>query len=370
MISDARVLIDYLSFTFRPESATSDAMMAKISARHEAEKSGDSVNVWMAKCLGIDKKVKDLFSFVPNPQHMYTLLDTVEQGDINAACTKSALAVFESLKGVISYLDFRDRSHGYCGYTKSMELFRDGINCGLIAWGGKNSGVYVSLSGKGLAQVNYESLHSILSGLPFPKITRVDLAYDDFDGEYDYCWALKQYHGGGFTAGGNMPKCGIVCSGGAPDSDGGLFFENGRTFYVGSRKNGKVYRGYEKGRQMASISETFGSQLDWFRHEVEIHAQKRVIPLSVLLSPADYFVGAYPCLGDIVKASGKRISIKKKIFRNQLDGLVTSARNSYGKLITFLSEHMKYSSDEILELLKSRAETVPRSMYKHVFINV
>src|SRR5438309_783047 len=61
---------------------------------------------------------------------------------------------------------------------------------------------------------------------------------------------------------------------------------DGCTFYVGARANGKMFRGYEKGRQLGD------AQSNWFRVEVEFRAKDRLIPLDVLTDPTPYLAGS------------------------------------------------------------------------------
>jgi DNA relaxase NicK len=52
---------------------------------------------------------------------------------------------------------------------------------------------------------------------------------------------------------------------------------------VGKRKNGKLLRVYEKGKQLGDESSP------WVRWELELHNRDRVIPWEVLLEPVQDF---------------------------------------------------------------------------------
>lgn len=57
-------------------------------------------------------------------------------------------------------------------------------SCGLIGWGAANHGCMVSFSGVGCAALDFQALHDVISHVPGVRITRVDLALDDYDGEH------------------------------------------------------------------------------------------------------------------------------------------------------------------------------------------
>lgn len=98
------------------------------------------------------------------------------------------------------------------------------------------------------------------------KISRIDLAHDDFKGEYSsFDWANEQESNDMFLLPKtrNRPACTI-----AGEFKHGDPQNKGLTLYVGSRKNGKVIRCYEKGKQLGDKSSP------WFRSELEIHAKK------------------------------------------------------------------------------------------------
>ena len=133
---------------------------------------------------------------------------------------------------------------------------------GFVCIGGNNNTVMVSLTGTGLgaAVSGWESrlkefaqiLQDKYSQKSF-KITRVDLAKDFFDGEYNIETMLRDYYEGGFTLNKKRPTL----------LKFGYGWENqeclgeGRTLYIGKRENSRYIRGYEKGKQLG------GFDLNW-----------------------------------------------------------------------------------------------------------
>ncbi|ENC6658643.1 phage replication initiation protein, partial [Aeromonas hydrophila] len=78
----------------------------------------------------------------------------------------------------------RPRRSGLHGYANSADLLCDGMPCGLIGWGAANHGCMVSFSGVGCAALDFQALHSVISHVPGLRITRVDLALDDYSGKH------------------------------------------------------------------------------------------------------------------------------------------------------------------------------------------
>jgi DNA relaxase NicK len=192
-------------------------------------------------------------------------------------------------------------SRGWCGYEERENLLlktSDGAEMllGFIAYGGEHQRGRrcVSLSGVGCAAVkSWEPMKHALTRNK-GKITRIDLAVDDIGGgRLSLSGARKAHKRGGFTSAGRKP--------------GSCWYGNdsnaGNTFNVGSRQGGKMFRAYEKGKQLGD------RESKWVRFEVELHCKDRVIPLDVLNNPLQYFRGAYPYLGRVVPHDTPVLSI-------------------------------------------------------------
>jgi phage replication initiation protein len=105
----------------------------------------------------------------------------------------------------------------------------------------------------------------------------------------------------------------------------------GRSLYVGLRRNGKMCRVYEKGREQGDPNS------EWVRFEVEFRNNKRVIPLDALIAPSDYFVAAYPCLRLLEQGpTPKRIEVKRKAAEINIEASLRNIRDSYGKYAAVL----------------------------------
>lgn len=194
-----------------------------------------------------------------------------------------------------SYLQY---AHGYTIYSQEKDIL---MNIGI---GGEhqNNTVLFSLTGTGckLAHEGWEEfLYISLKSAINPKITRMDLCHDDLEGDYSSFELANQAETDNhfvLPKTRNRPSCTI--SGEFKHGDPN---NKGLTLYVGSRKNGKVFRGYEKGKQLGD------PKSKWFRSEIEVHAKARVIPLEVLLKPTEFFCGAYPYCLDLVHKAKKNM---------------------------------------------------------------
>lgn len=251
--------------------------------------------------------------------------------------TYDALSFIEldkQLRAAFGFASSMSRNKGHLGYSDSWEL---GEGFGILATGGKSQGntCLVSLNGSGCSPVNdWQAVHDLLASLN-AKITRIDLAHDDFAGVYNVTAGLEMLALGEFTLNGRPPNAQFV-----DDFDSG----KGKTLYIGNRDNGKLLRIYEKGKQL-------GDPLSpWVRWELELHNKDRTIPLDVLLRPGDYLAGGYPCLSWISETQD-RIKTTRQQLRISFDHLVKHCRQSYGKLLYVMHEGLGKEPLEIVQAL-------------------
>lgn len=227
-------------------------------------------------------------------------------------------------------------------YNTSINLLDD---CGFVAFGGndvtiKPDGTLIqreprinfTVTGQGCSRIShFKNLMPLLESLG-GKITRVDIALDDYQGVHNIEFAKTQYERGGYTSSGRPPKSQYIDDMGSGD---------GKTFYVGNRNYGKMLRVYEKGRQL-------GDKLSpWVRWEVEINCKDRDIPLRVLADPQAYFVGAYPVL-QFVEYCAWVIKTNKEKARITYQRLRSVMVNQYGKLLNFAKIKLELSDHQIV----------------------
>ncbi|QCG48203.1 replication initiation factor domain-containing protein [Aeromonas schubertii] len=259
------------------------------------------------------------------------------------------------------------RSAGLHGYAHSANLLCDGLPCGLVAWGAANHGCMVSFSGVGCAALDFQMLHLVISHMPSVRITRVDLALDDYSGEViSYQGAIAGAEAGEFhPQRGRAPSWMKIESGEfviAEISKGiakryGMAPTKGCSFYVGSRINGKCCRIYEKGKQMQSDEHP-----GWVRAEGELHNKDRVIPLDVLINPDPYFAGMYPQFAKWLDAVSEqetmpvRVTTFKNKFKTSRDNAVFNMSRMAGRLVNWLANVEGMAPENIINQLTAHLE--------------
>jgi DNA relaxase NicK len=214
-----------------------------------------------------------------------------------------------------------DCDYGWNGYTRRTMLGE----FGMVAWGGKsqNDTAYVSLNAHGCAMAtDWVGIEAWIAGRQ-AKISRIDLAHDDFTGE---AWNIErlraEYLGEGFSGtNGRKPSSMLI-----GDYDN---LDKGRTYQIGTRAAGKLLRGYEKGKQLGDPDSP------WFRIELELLAKNRLIPWEVLTKPGQYLAGAYPCLAGLAECPS-RIPSSIKAAGTEYEALVRHVRRQYGQAITLI----------------------------------
>lgn len=197
------------------------------------------------------------------------------------------------LGGILEVGQMEDKGMDY--YTARTALLHHGAVVGWVLAGAKTSSqastVHVNLFGSALLHIPMADLQHLQQFIEDASgwITRVDLAVD--------VWSGREIHGvrsayleGAFDVRGKRP---------GQREHGSWTMGHSRTFEVGSRGTGKLFRAYEKGHEL--FGHDSGESPEWLRYEVEIRNNHRLIDLDVLTRPADYFAGAYPFCGQLLE---------------------------------------------------------------------
>ncbi|WP_439836396.1 replication initiation factor domain-containing protein [Aeromonas enteropelogenes] len=290
---------------------------------------------------------------------------------LDSLCCSELDIFFEELNHEIGVpipcprFSYRLRRGGVHGYAHSGDILIDGVCCGLIAWGAANHGCFVSFSGAGCDALDFGALYRVLVRVPGVRITRVDLALDDYQGQtISYEAAVEAAKSGGFhPARGMAPKWMKIEAGEfelIPEVVKGLtkrfgmIANAGCSLYIGSRINGKCGRMYEKGKQLSSTEYP-----DWVRAEGELHSKDRVIPLDVLINPDPYFAGLYPQFAiwlDKLKESDKQVEpVRIVTFKNKYiisrDNAVQNMARVAGRLVNWLKTVEGLNPESIVKQL-------------------
>ncbi|MDR2874962.1 MAG: replication initiation factor domain-containing protein [Methylobacillus sp.] len=229
------------------------------------------------------------------------------------------------------------RLGNWLGYATCFNL--GGL--GKLGIGGEsqNGTIHVSLTGAGCAHVpNWQAVHDWLQTIKV-RITRIDLAHDDFTGEtLNIEIAKRWYLEGLFKTGGRNPSHNVLGDWLDPDSP------KGRTLGIGNRSSGKYARIYEKGKE-----QNFPNSR-WTRAEVQLSGKSRVIPLDVLLRPCDYLAGAYPCFA-FLSTVQERIRTVSKVVSMSFDAAVKHTRSTGGKVVNMLRTYHHGDDSKVVEAL-------------------
>jgi len=256
-------------------------------------------------------------------------------GNVGAHCLMVAQAIADYLFPGLFEIGEQGRGRFYAWRFSLKDA--QGDHVGLIEFGGMNTlrmdgtrTARVELTGTGcrLFETSSGSDHAqrwsllaSLLGAVDARLTRIDIAADDFEGCWPVEWAIQQYEAGGFDRRGQRPKARLI------DDMGN---KTGTTFYVGSRKSENQLRVYEKGREQGD------TESPWVRFEGEFHASnRRELPLDMLVDPAPYLVGAYPVL-DFVGGIGERLRIAAAEVLANCKRAVAAFRRQYGPMLNAL----------------------------------
>lgn len=285
------------------------------------------------------------------------------------------LELSKKLEEILGYPITKQYPKGKNNYENSYEL---GNGWGFLAIGGvyQRDTVQVYIDGQGCMSATegferriYEFLERV-SG----KYTRLDLAADFHRGEYSVDKAFEDHLNGLFK----MPTSINPRSEkrGCWDYEA-LGVENtGRTYYIGTKSSGKLFRVYEKGLQLAHemkkderFKESFVSEYaPWARVELQLGTRNREIPLDAILYPAQYLAGSAPALS-FLHEEQKRIPVKKKTLKATLETAKQFIQNSCGKwLYAFqelycLDEQGNPDDNKFLEFIRSlMVESLPKRL--------
>lgn len=225
----------------------------------------------------------------------------------------------------------------------------DGTHTARIELTGEGCRIYEASGGNDHAE-RWSLLASLL-GCANARISRIDIAADDFKGEHPVSWAIARYEAGDFDKRGQRPKARLI------DDMGN---RTGKTFYVGSRKSENQLRVYEKGRERGDPNS------EWVRYEGEFHASnRRELPLDMMVNGAAYLVGAYPVL-DFVDGIGERLRIETEKVLATCRRAVANLRHQYGPMLNAMLHAAGGDEATLGRLITGTARSVLPGWCTHV----
>ncbi|WP_367154049.1 replication initiation factor domain-containing protein [Methylomonas sp. HYX-M1] len=263
------------------------------------------------------------------------------------------MALSAQLFDVFGFGVTHQRENGLNFYKHAYDLGENGW--GFVCIGGQRDSISVTVKGQGLmaAREGWEQrLYDLLQRIPGAKLTRIDLAADNFNSDTSLDDYLAMYHAGLFSNRSRQPN--IEQAGNWINPNG-----KGRTLYIGNRQSGKLLRIYEKGLQLAKgFHEKYPN---WVRVELELKNDDRIIPFDALLRPGQYLAGAYPALARFHQVQ-ERVKTYKRQAESTLIKALEVTRHQFGRYIWALVEF--YGPETALQKLTHGKEELPKSLEK------
>ncbi len=232
--------------------------------------------------------------------------------------------------------DVRGYLHGYAHHVR---LVAGEQKCGFIGFMGEHQrGTFcIQLTGAGCAHIEAWAQLAAKLQSAFARITRVDVALDDFAGVFDLGDVRTLHDNGLFTTNGRPPALGF-----AGFEDG-----SGQTIYVGKNAGNQQLCAYEKGKQLGD------PESPWLRLEARFGAKYRAIPLELLTNPAAFFAGHYPAFAHCVEALALRMRTMVERAKSTFVKAMHNARRQYGGLLEVMRRNCRNATEfgEFAELL-------------------
>lgn len=251
----------------------------------------------------------------------------------------------------VGSLTFENRKFGKNHYEHGAVLLLNGAVFAELNWGGQHQRetVQIILKGQGCSYVpDWAPVVTRMNNLVKCKISRIDVAYDSYDGSLtlEQVWAARVDRKSWIRgSGGRPPKIWPI---GPMDER----TPDGRSIYIGNRDSDLVTRVYEKGLQLfKSLVRREGIdpfvdlvQLDpdqpafipgnYVRFECEFKPCTTLLPNTVLLDTDALFAGAYPYAEKLLKHKQPYIRLRQDhVVMTDLDAILNQIRVQYGPSI-------------------------------------
>jgi DNA relaxase NicK len=216
-------------------------------------------------------------------------------------------------------------------YTSHFKFYTpDDQVCGFFAIGGpsQRGTVCVEFTGAGCAHIPVWAHARAFLETIGAKLTRVDVAHDDYAGRYNLDDAKRWHAAGMFTTNGRPPAM----------NEQGWDDGSGRTVYIGKNAANQQLCVYEKGRQQGARD---GDRLaSWIRWEGRFGSKYRTIPFDVLTSPVEYLVGHFPPLARWITAQMTRMRTSAERAAANLDSAIRFAKRQCGALFNLVKKQV------------------------------
>lgn len=269
-----------------------------------------------------------------NPDDYYNSIfmsSEIEQHEKDRLADELAFYISTELGDIFgsAFTDLKRNVKGLHGYKYQYTIGSDDYILGKVAFGGNKSTVLVMITGKGCYEASEcfeRNLYDFLNSCEKAKISRIDLALDDFNGDFSSAeQADLADTNNQFSLTNRQPTVQKL-------GDWKRHQGNGRTLQVGKRENGKMYRGYEKGKQLGD------KESPWFRSEIELKNKDRVIPFDILINPTEYFAGSYPYCYELVEQKFSLENSKQSLPVQRIETMKNESEISFQKSVSVMKK--------------------------------
>lgn len=273
------------------------------------------------------------------------------QAELEHVCVIRAREFAEKILG-LKCGQYREK--GLFGYKDSCHLLdpTGRHQLGFMAVGGNNDTVYFQITGTGcehvFEKISPRHLHFWLSEiLQIINVSRIDLCYDDFTGNFDTNYAKKAYDDEAFQnpRGGQHPSIRLNYS----ESRGKV---TGDTVYIGNRQSKVMWRIYDKALEQG-LEDTC-----WYRTEVEL----KKFPVEVLKDPALAFCGLCAFANSFANNKEREknaVNLRRSVVRVKLDfaGKMRWAKRQFGPTLQAIIEHLNGDIESAVDALTIKSKT-------------
>ncbi|PHR81619.1 MAG: hypothetical protein COA59_15565 [Colwellia sp.] len=333
------IKIDFLAFTFPISALRHCSKAGRINFPHEM--TVIKKDFFSKKDVHHTVNFKNYGIWPEVPEIKWRKVKNLEEHELMHAEFKATMLKFyeETLKiwaGEVLGFDISPmRGKGFQGYKDSATLRFLGKDVGFVCIGGQRDTIHFQISGTGCKSlfehttpfVIHHWLHRVFS---VSKLSRIDLAYDDFDNNFNCDYAEKAYIDGFFRTSnrGPAPLC---------EPRNKYTYEaklnkllkvfSQEMFCVGSRSSAVYWRIYNKKLEQGIKQD----DLTWYRSESEL----KKWDVDALLNPAATFAGLCPFAASIDLDKGVKTKAMSKVKEVCLDvaARVRHVRRSAGKAL-------------------------------------
>lgn len=238
------------------------------------------------------------------------------------------------------------RGRGLHGYTDSFVLLdkRREHQLGYVGFGGNNDTVFIQISGLGCKYLfDYtkpKKLHKVLARtLGITSLSRLDLAVDDFTGNFDIEYAKTAFFDGAFRSSprGRYPTLTPVEKHNLDRT------KNVTAVMVGSRTSLVFWRIYDK-KQEQNIQDP---DVVWFRNECEL----KKCSVDMLFSPSAAFAGLCDFAASMEPTDARTFNNIKRKSSLDMKGKVSWARKQVGKTLAEIHNFYEGDLEKVFGLL-------------------